>query len=112
MARTTANGRVSVSPTEREVITTTFAVLQHLLKEGGVDGEWLEDELVRNLDYSQDIDYPPELAYGRDMSNEAFAALEAAREDHRRELSLQAFVDTAADFGVRLELAELNNRKW
>lgn len=112
MARMTTNGRVSVSQQERETITSAFAVLAAGLKSGALDEGRLLDEAAGNLDLAGDFEYPEGLEHKPEMTNAEFSRVETARSEHRRERAPQLLVDTAAEFGVRLELAGLTNKKW
>lgn len=95
MANNLSNGRISLSPTEKEHNTSMWQLLATKLREGALDEHELLAVAAENLTYAHDSDY---YLTDADMVPAGTVA--------------QGLVDLAADFGVRLEIAGKTSEKW
>lgn len=94
--RTISNGRVSIGPDERALITAAFQLIADYLNVTESDSDLIIDEAALDLDYA--------VEHGDLRDEEVWESF--------RQESAQAMADTAADFGVRLELPGVVCDKW
>lgn len=94
--RTISNGRVSIGPEERALITAAFQLVADHLLVDEMMADLIVDEAAMDLEYAVDAgDIRDEVVW------ESF-----------RDRAAQDLADVAADFGVRLELPGVTCEKW
>lgn len=112
MGRALPGGRISLSPTEKEVAATMFELVSRMVQDGRISEDELLEAARGNMHMAEDVRYPARALHDDSETNEEWGDVEKARDEYIRSITPQEVADVAADFGVRLPLEGVYCRKW